>query len=276
MKGLPVNLIIDREFQELLPALSPEESKQLEEQLVALGCQDTIKVWKGHKIILDGHNRYRICTARKIPFETVNLTFGSRADALEWIIKNQLGRRNLTAESRQRMVLALRKEGQSFRKIAETLHVGVGTVHRDLCPKGPSHDAKSVPFGTPAVPAGPQPDADEPAYVGSPSADDDDESDDHRHKSNGKPAPVPAPPPNAGDAWEPPKPGTEPPAPTGPKPKTGQVTFDPRKLTDGLGGVVRLVEECGKAKGKGARYDAMNAALETALGEWKEWRKEMA
>ena len=58
-----------------------------------------IAVWGD--IIVDGHNRYRI--AREygdIPFSTTQLTFANRHEAIAWICKNQLGRRNLSDEQK--------------------------------------------------------------------------------------------------------------------------------------------------------------------------------
>ena len=58
-----------------------------------------IAVWGD--IIVDGHNRYRI--ARKygdIPFSTTQLDFANRYEAIAWICKNQLGRRNLSDEQK--------------------------------------------------------------------------------------------------------------------------------------------------------------------------------
>ena len=49
---------IDSELRALIPPLSSEERSQLEVNLVAEGCRDPLVVWKGHHILLDGHNRY--------------------------------------------------------------------------------------------------------------------------------------------------------------------------------------------------------------------------
>ena len=51
-------------------------------------------LWNG--ILIDGHNRYDICTRHGIPFSTVDKEFGSREDVLIWIITTQVSRRNLT------------------------------------------------------------------------------------------------------------------------------------------------------------------------------------
>ncbi len=90
---------IDSEFKALIPPLSSEERGQLESNLVREGCRDPLVVWKGHNILLDGHNRYDLCTQHGIEFKTVALELPDRMAAHDWIISNQLGRRNLTPEA---------------------------------------------------------------------------------------------------------------------------------------------------------------------------------
>jgi len=47
------------------------------------------------ELIIDGHNRYEICTRLGLPFETVQMNFADRQAAEDWIDRNQLHRRNL-------------------------------------------------------------------------------------------------------------------------------------------------------------------------------------
>lgn len=95
-------LKIDEEFQTLIRPLKRKEFLQLEENILADGCRDPIIVWKG--IIIDGHNRYEICARHNIPFEIVDKDFTCREEAIAWICKNQLGRRNLSEESRKYLI----------------------------------------------------------------------------------------------------------------------------------------------------------------------------
>jgi len=139
-------LIIDPEFQSLIPPLAPEELAQLEANILADGCRDPLVVWEcldessdtdyiaaaenGGKvhckycrkdvtvtygdmtivcddcgsglspsryvsILIDGHNRYAICTKHGLPFETVAKEFADRESVMDWMDANQLGRRNL-------------------------------------------------------------------------------------------------------------------------------------------------------------------------------------
>lgn len=96
------SLKIDKEFKALIRPLYKSEYLQLEANIVADGCREPITVWNG--IIIDGHNRYKICTEHRIPFAITERNFGSREEAIIWICSNQLGRRNLTEESRKFLI----------------------------------------------------------------------------------------------------------------------------------------------------------------------------
>lgn len=102
-----MDLKIDPEFQKLIPQPTDEESKQLEDNLVAEGCRDALVITEDGTI-LDGHNRYKYCMKHGIPFRTITKHFDSRDDAIAWIIMNQFGRRNISTG--QRSALALRLE----------------------------------------------------------------------------------------------------------------------------------------------------------------------
>jgi hypothetical protein len=66
-------------------------------------------VWanNGTLTLLDGHNRYEICTRLGLPFDTEEMRFSDRSHAEEWIIRNQFGRRNLSAYVRTQLALRL-------------------------------------------------------------------------------------------------------------------------------------------------------------------------
>jgi N6-adenosine-specific RNA methylase IME4 len=85
---------IDPEFQALIPPLAPEERQQLEANIIADGCRDPLVVWDG--VLIDGHNRYEICTRNGVPYSKVDREFESRGAVKVWMIDNQKGRRNLT------------------------------------------------------------------------------------------------------------------------------------------------------------------------------------
>lgn len=97
-------LKIDSEFAELIPAPDAEELKWLEESIKKEGCTDPLIVWNG--TIIDGHNRYNICTRLGIPFsyqEKEDLS--DRNEVKAWIIERQLSRRNLTKYQKSKLAL---------------------------------------------------------------------------------------------------------------------------------------------------------------------------
>lgn len=101
-----MNITIDKEFKSLIPALTDDEYKGLEESILKEGCRDSLVLWGD--TLVDGHNRYEICTKHGIAFETVQKDFDNRDDAIQWIILNQFGRRNLPMYERARLALRLK------------------------------------------------------------------------------------------------------------------------------------------------------------------------
>jgi len=95
-------LTIDREFRDLIRPLMKDEYRHLEQNLLADGCREPITVWKD--IIVDGHNRFEICSRLGIPFEVRERHFDNREEAIIWICANQLGRRNISDETRRYLI----------------------------------------------------------------------------------------------------------------------------------------------------------------------------
>ncbi len=92
------NIKILPELKNLIPPLTEEEFGQLRLNILAEGCKDTLVVAKleDNYVLVDGHNRYKICAENKIFFK-VELKDFQNIDAIkEWMILNQLGKRNLT------------------------------------------------------------------------------------------------------------------------------------------------------------------------------------
>lgn len=87
------NITIDTEFKNLIPPLTDKEYAGLEQSIVEEGCRDALITWNG--ILIDGHNRYEICTEHNIDFETREFYFNDRDEVKLWMMKNQLARRNL-------------------------------------------------------------------------------------------------------------------------------------------------------------------------------------
>ena len=95
------NLKIDPEFSAQILPLSFEELQQLEQNIIAEGrLLNPIITWNGY--ILDGHTRYRILKKHGfIKFEVEEIQPANKYEALAWICKNQLGRRNLSPERKK-------------------------------------------------------------------------------------------------------------------------------------------------------------------------------
>tara|TARA_R110001592_G_scaffold7356_1_gene41263 strand:- start:472 stop:1626 length:1155 start_codon:yes stop_codon:yes gene_type:complete len=88
------NIKIKPQFKSLIPPLEEAEAKQLEQNLINEGCRDPLVEWQG--FLVDGHNRYEICTKHNLPFEVISKDFKTEAEARIWMRQNQMGRRNLT------------------------------------------------------------------------------------------------------------------------------------------------------------------------------------
>ncbi|MBS6850761.1 MAG: hypothetical protein KH194_07045 [Clostridiales bacterium] len=110
-------LTIDPEFEAKCPPLTEDELSQLEENILEEGLVlMPLIVW--NDTIVDGHNRYRIAQAHPgIEFRTHEKQFNNRYEALSWICKNQLGRRNLTPQQKKYLI------GQRY-KAEKQIHGG--------------------------------------------------------------------------------------------------------------------------------------------------------
>ena len=99
-----INLKIDPEFQSQIPPLTDDEFKQLEENILKEGkLLSPLIVW--NNTLVDGHNRYAILQKHpEIYFSTMPLRFENREEAVAWICRNQLGRRNLTPEQKKFLI----------------------------------------------------------------------------------------------------------------------------------------------------------------------------
>lgn len=91
-------IIIDKEFKELIPALTSDEYKGLEASILKEGCRDALILWGD--ILIDGHNRYEICTKHNIPYKTIQREFADRDEVMLYMIANQEARRNISNYAR--------------------------------------------------------------------------------------------------------------------------------------------------------------------------------
>jgi hypothetical protein len=89
---------IDEQFRTEIDPLTREERVALECSILEYGCRDALVVWGD--TLVDGHNRYEICTEYDVPYRIMHMDFESRDHALLWINNNQDARRNQTQAQR--------------------------------------------------------------------------------------------------------------------------------------------------------------------------------
>ncbi len=97
-------LITLPELEGLIPPPQEQEFQQLEDNILKDGCREALLVWENDLeeatsyVLVDGHNRYAICKKHQMDFRVNLLHFDSYKEVKEYMINNQLGRRNLTRE----------------------------------------------------------------------------------------------------------------------------------------------------------------------------------
>ena len=129
-------LIIDPEFRDKIPPLTEDEFSLLEENILSDGAVfSPLIVWDG--TILDGHNRYEIIQKHpELTYAVHKLSFANRYEAISWICKHQLGRRNLTPQQKKYLI------GQRY-EAEKMAHGGerVATVQNEPLPS--SHKTRA-------------------------------------------------------------------------------------------------------------------------------------
>ena len=112
------DLIIDKEFESVIPPLDEQEFEFLEESILQDGeVYHPLVVW--NNIIVDGHHRYKIVKKHPdIKYRITERHFENRYEAISWICLNQLGRRNLSSvQKTARMGRRYKAEKQAYGSI---------------------------------------------------------------------------------------------------------------------------------------------------------------
>lgn len=124
------DLKVDKEFEELLPVLTPEESEKLENSILQYGLLDPIKIWQepdtSEWIIIDGHNRYNILKKHNIEWHywqdyKIITELETREDVKRWMLEQQLGRRNLSEVEKYEIVQKFKSVFQKKAKENQSL-----------------------------------------------------------------------------------------------------------------------------------------------------------
>jgi hypothetical protein len=115
------SLIIDQEFKNTIPPLAPEELTSLEESILSEGVRDAIVTWNGY--IVDGHNRYAIITKHGITdYRIIKKNFADKEEAIIWIKKNQLARRNIPEYLRGEYIIDIAEWQQAKQEAREKIN----------------------------------------------------------------------------------------------------------------------------------------------------------
>jgi 16S rRNA G966 N2-methylase RsmD len=145
-----MKITIDPEFKALIPPLAPEEYAQLEVNILQDGCRDPLVIGdiarpdpdhiginppfiEEGSFLVDGHNRYEICTRHGIEFKTETRGFPDRTAAMLWMIDNQLGKRNVSIVSRVQLV----EKGEHLIESRQGVNQYTKSASGQNCPDAP-------------------------------------------------------------------------------------------------------------------------------------------
>jgi hypothetical protein len=95
-EGIKKNILIIPKLKELIRPLDEDEIEQLKLNVLSNGCQDSLKIWQTTQkainpysetneeqfVLIDGHNRYKICIENNIPFAISLLKFQTIDDVI--------------------------------------------------------------------------------------------------------------------------------------------------------------------------------------------------
>jgi hypothetical protein len=163
-------MILD-ELRDLIPPLQDEETNQLEKNILAEGCREALLIWQTTAIVLDinstqtsavyilvdGHNRYDICLKHNLNFKIHLISFDSLKEVRDYMIDNQLGRRNLIPEQASYLRgLRYNTEKQEKGKYSRQKHKGqnvpytLGESKAENSDEniGKTHKGQNVPYGS--------------------------------------------------------------------------------------------------------------------------------
>lgn len=131
-------LRINSELLKFIPPTTAEERQTLRLLLLEEGCTSPLIGWKETGDLIDGHNRHRICEEEGIEYEIEWRSFPSIEAVKWWMLRTQLGRRNVSDANRA-VLIGLRMQferlvggnkGDVVKKVASATKVSERTVRR--------------------------------------------------------------------------------------------------------------------------------------------------
>lgn len=114
------------ELSGLFDVLTDTEFAELEKSIKADGVRDPIVLWKEKNAIIDGHHRFKLAEKLKIDAPTVEKSFKDIDAVKEWMLRNQLGRRNLTPARFDYFI------GKLYNQLKRTVEYGTGDAATKL------------------------------------------------------------------------------------------------------------------------------------------------
>jgi hypothetical protein len=168
-EAIKQQIIVLNELRDLIPPLQEEEANQLEKNILAEGCREALLIWQTTTnvldanstqtsavyILVDGHNRYGICLKHKLNFKIHLISFNTLKEVRDYMIDNQLGRRNLIPEQASYLRgLRYNTEKQEKGKYAREDHKGQNVPYDLSASKGENsgenieedHKGQNVPY----------------------------------------------------------------------------------------------------------------------------------
>lgn len=160
------------ELEQLIPPLLADELQQLEKNILREGCREALLIWQTTEetiypdrkdtstayVLIDGHNRFGICKKHTIDFKIHLVDFKSLYDVRQYMIDNQLGRRNLTPEQisylRGMKYLTEKKEKGKYERLDHKGHfVLYGNETEEITEnkEGDEHKGQNVLYDTEGV-----------------------------------------------------------------------------------------------------------------------------
>lgn len=97
------------EMAQLLPPLTGEQLAALEADLLANGCYAPVIV-NEDMVIIDGHNRQKLCQQHGIPYDMAVFSFADLLEAKRWALDTQKTRRNLDKWELGKIALKLKPD----------------------------------------------------------------------------------------------------------------------------------------------------------------------
>jgi hypothetical protein len=140
------NIVVLDELRDLIPPLLEAEYLALKDNLIKHGCKDPLKIWRTTKhvvgqtdssddeiyVLIDGHNRYKLCTELGISFNIQIDNFESLKEVRDFMIDFQLSRRNITPQ--QASYLRGLRYNSEKKELADNLKGGI--VQNENLPNG--------------------------------------------------------------------------------------------------------------------------------------------